>query len=1488
MDSPSPSPKVTRAVRTYGKRKPREPSVVETPFADASFTAPSPSLSNISPTHSISLYDLPPSSDDLGVGDTSYNDDDDNSRDEAAHADADEDDDMDEDIGHARYVRRDLKDDLARIDEQFDMEDVADEATTALKHEDGLLSKRDASKPVSKSRVHIVPVVHTSPSRFIADRSPSDSSSTRRITRRVRQASGSDQESSSRPIAQTSPQTSPSALHPINTPDSHSSPTPPTSQEMRPVGSKDKGKGRERHKSMEDEDSDTLPTASTSRPQGRTRATRATKEKRMKAPSKKELLETQKATARIKAEQRASLPRAENKLRISSLFEKLSSGWRTRDHNESIPGDQVGPPSDPIQPFSSSPSRPPLTAFTAKPSILRPRTPPRGTHSRHAAFVPSGLLGGAGDEAERPRSAPAIQDDVFQSNGLLDGGLPPPAESSDEDEEMPDVGQMLQQDQKKREQVDTRKKLQEAKLQYIQKNAQRHADEDDSDLEVVYDDMHAVADEEEKDRRMRKAKHLGESVGRQKQLMHAGKASLIRSPTKGTPLRRGKKDLQLLVAAAVPAFAADLHANSRKGKERDNARVNANELNKMLLNASEKQSRELTAQKEAEFYKKVGLRRDQLPEVDKANALEMLVRKGLENTRELSSDGDDEGQDDEGDSDWTPESDVKVHQDLTDGESSEGPHELPIATDDDDFDHLDEDNDENDENVQMKPRPVGRRLAQVINSDDEDDAPLLTTGRVLVAASSLTLESSSHLGVAQPVLNHRGSFSSIEERPEEGTDKENDARLMFDRGEDKENTAIASQSSSTIVSPLSALGAASGTFFSQGLRRTASSSSARPAGMISLDEERLPLQELPAGDDDDDVFLSPATKRSLVQRTPTKSPRPSASQSIVPLQLGGSSGKGKGLSAFFDDDEEAQKLSFGSPSFSLEPAAVIRQTGGGLSQFFGASGKAPADSPAPLQLNRSGAGFSQFMTPAKDAANLASPRKAATQAFELTLGPSLQPALEVDEKLLQQADEIFEKEQEYVVGDRMASDRPGGNAELYVNKHGFLTQTKPPSSPTSPAFTAIGSSVSRQPLSTIALSRMTEDEDDEDEEILKPKRLRRRSRTPDQAGGYRSSPSPSPVKPRNAFDVLGRKPVRIKAPLFEKKRLEKNEFVQGEAEESDEDAAFGFGPAKKKDEEEEADGEDQDRVLEGLVDDATMDDATLNEEKVLEKVQEHRAIDDAAEEKIARDAAEGKLRIKRRNNLLDFDDDESDDEDWEAKRARERMAKKRRIDGDTLEAIEKNPETRAFAAAYRIDDEENEFAHLEQEEVELTLTNGSAMDDEEDEANENEENEEQEVVTTTALRQQLQRAARGEETVETIDVDDLDWVNADDDDMEEEVRVREVITTSRKPAQGGSVSTQIEWDLLHQHRRGDNSADIARQEKWARAEGSMRNVGTGRASAVTGMNKPSRAGGGSLTTRRKGVGMSMGEPSSSQAPKKLAKAPSALSAVSSRRARFGS
>lgn len=64
-------------------------------------------------------------------------------------------------------------------------------------------------------------------------------------------------------------------------------------------------------------------------------------------------------------------------------------------------------------------------------------------------------------------------------------------------------------------------------------------------------------------------------------------------------------------------------------------------------------------------------------------------------------------------------------------------------------------------------------------------------------------------------------------------------------------------------------------------------------------------------------------------------------------------------------------------------------------------------------------------------------------------------------------------------------------------------------------------------------------------------------------------------------------------------------YMEGEAEESDEEIAFGFGAGGKDDDEEAIEEEQagEDGHVKGLVDDAEMDEETQAKEKILEKVQ---------------------------------------------------------------------------------------------------------------------------------------------------------------------------------------------------------------------------------------------------------------------------------------------
>lgn len=66
---------------------------------------------------------------------------------------------------------------------------------------------------------------------------------------------------------------------------------------------------------------------------------------------------------------------------------------------------------------------------------------------------------------------------------------------------------------------------------------------------------------------------------------------------------------------------------------------------------------------------------------------------------------------------------------------------------------------------------------------------------------------------------------------------------------------------------------------------------------------------------------------------------------------------------------------------------------------------------------------------------------------------------------------------------------------------------------------------------------------------------------------------------------------------------------------------------------------------------------------------EHQAAEDAALQKLHQDATAGKLRGKRRDRGLGFEDSDSDEEEYQG--PRKPSYKKRRIEGDTLESYGK-------------------------------------------------------------------------------------------------------------------------------------------------------------------------------------------------------------------------
>lgn len=68
-------------------------------------------------------------------------------------------------------------------------------------------------------------------------------------------------------------------------------------------------------------------------------------------------------------------------------------------------------------------------------------------------------------------------------------------------------------------------------------------------------------------------------------------------------------------------------------------------------------------------------------------------------------------------------------------------------------------------------------------------------------------------------------------------------------------------------------------------------------------------------------------------------------------------------------------------------------------------------------------------------------------------------------------------------------------------------------------------------------------------------------------------------------------------------------------------------------------------------------------------VREHEEEDDQLLQKLHQDAIQGKFRMKRRDRGVGFEDDSDEDDDDDARRIRRRIHKKRKIEGDSLEAL---------------------------------------------------------------------------------------------------------------------------------------------------------------------------------------------------------------------------
>ncbi|PWN25122.1 hypothetical protein BDZ90DRAFT_228500 [Jaminaea rosea] len=221
----------------------------------------------------------------------------------------------------------------------------------------------------------------------------------------------------------------------------------------------------------------------------------------------------------------------------------------------------------------------------------------------------------------------------------------------------------------------------------------------------------------------------------------------------------------------------------------------------------------------------------------------------------------------------------------------------------------------------------------------------------------------------------------------------------------------------------------------------------------------------------------------------------------------------------------------------------------------------------------------------------------------------------------------------------------------------------------------------------------------------------------------------------NAWDVLKRAAQRadLAKSASKKKSRRRNEFIEGEAEESeDEEGTRQGGGLKgvfdKSDDEgnEDSDSDDDGADLEGLVDDVHERDEAAKDKLALARYQQDMDVDEAAALALAEKAAKGELRNKRRNRGLGAGlegllDDDFDEERLKrlASRPKGFVAKRRKLEGgDGMDLLASKAESRAFVEGYAETHDtgvgEGEYTFL------------AAAEDEGDESDDDEEEDEDE------------------------------------------------------------------------------------------------------------------------------------------------------------------
>jgi mediator of replication checkpoint protein 1 len=420
---------------------------------------------------------------------------------------------------------------------------------------------------------------------------------------------------------------------------------------------------------------------------------------------------------------------------------------------------------------------------------------------------------------------------------------------------LPEVGELVSEEQKKQDRAHVQKALLERKKKLLlAQQATKPAVSDDDDLEVVpAREIQAAVKEEEAERKSgKKRKH---SEGRKRQL-NLGGIGLERQRAKAAS---SKDEASPFIISSVSRL---------KGKK-DSAIMTQGELNRTLVQRVVSVNRELTKKKEEEWVRRGGNVIDGGEGASSSanDASTAYAEKGLKVAEERGTAmevDEDEGSDEE----WTPEmresaspspqSDDGEHGDEeTQAIEEEEEQEADITMVNPESEVLAMDDDFDEKQV-LKVR-TRRRVQAIVDSDsdggnDENTFPIPKPKQHVF----LSLQDHSNEDAIIPLMSHRGSLSSTDERTEDENDKENNTSLMFDRSEDKENKAVVRHGDASTKHPL---GTRTSSLFGleHGVARSLSLSPVLQSHDTDTDDEdddnddsRRPLKDLL----DDDPFAS--------------------------------------------------------------------------------------------------------------------------------------------------------------------------------------------------------------------------------------------------------------------------------------------------------------------------------------------------------------------------------------------------------------------------------------------------------------------------------------------------------------------------------------------------------------------------------------------------------------------------------------------------------